>query len=331
MKAGQVPPPSSPAPARGDRRWRYTRLAAVLVLLPSAPMLLASIAGLALFYAAPARFESLLGRLPGEETIRTLLFFAPATLFAVVVLAFLYAIERPSPSRTPPAPAPRKPASTVALTAVVPLLLLSSAAWAARFIAPGRFGRLLDSLPGTAVLQRVVTLAPMVFFVVALVALFQILATRARREASAPKGAELDPSAWPALAARLARLGAGLVLLPTLPMLVLSLLGLGLYYFAPERLQSLVDRLSQPTVVRLGVLFTPLALLAVVLLAGLYLTALPGRPRGGEPPISEAAVSEGGSASLRQTVAVGILVAGLIATVVVGVGLLAAVTWLLIR
>ena len=50
-------------------------------------MLLASVAALALFYLAPTRFGNLIDRLPGETFIRTALVFAPATLFAIVVLA----------------------------------------------------------------------------------------------------------------------------------------------------------------------------------------------------------------------------------------------------
>ena len=325
MTPQQVPPRPLQAAAKGRGSWRYTRLAAVVVLLPTVPILLASIAALVLFYVAPARFGSLLGRLPGEETIRTLLFFAPATLFAVVVLAFLYAVERPTAPKGPPIPRARRPRSALVLTIAVPLLLLSAAAWTGRFIAPGRFSRLLDPLPGTVYLQWAVSLAPVVFFAIALIALFQILASRARREVPA------SPAAWAALTPRLAKLGAGVVLLPALPMLLLSLVGLGLYYLAPDQLQSLVERLSQPTVVRLGVLFTPVALLTVVLLAGLYLVALPGRPRVEEPPAAETPLPRRTPESLRQAAAIGVLVTGLIATVVIGVGLLGAVAWLLVR
>jgi hypothetical protein len=334
MTPEQVSPRPLDVAAKSRGSWRYTRLAAVLVLLPTVPMLLASIAALVLFYASPGRFESLLGRLPGEEAIRTILFFAPATLFAVVVLAFLYAVERPHPRAGPPVSRGRWSASAIILMIAVPLLLLSAAAWTGRFIAPGRFGSLLATLPGTTYLQWAISLAPIAFFAIALIALLRILASRARSDLYAVEAADASvstPETWAALAPRLARLGAGLVLLPTLPMLLLSLLGLGLYYLAPDRLQSLVERLSQPTVVRLGVLFTPVVLLAVVLLAGLYLVALPGRSRVEKPPAAGSPTPPRTPDSLRQAAAIGVLVTGLIAAVVIGVGLLGAVAWLLLR
>ena len=110
-----------------------TRLVATLVLIPTVPMLLASIAALALFYIAPVRFGNLINRLPGETFIRTALFFAPATLFAVVVLAALYALEKPIepvphegiPGRRPGPNA--RWAALVALVPVVPALLASTA------------------------------------------------------------------------------------------------------------------------------------------------------------------------------------------------------------
>ncbi len=72
-----------------------SRVVATLVLVPAVPMLLLSIASLGLFYLAPVRFGQLISRLPGESLIRTALVFAPATLFAIVVLATLYAVEKP--------------------------------------------------------------------------------------------------------------------------------------------------------------------------------------------------------------------------------------------
>jgi hypothetical protein len=134
---------------------------------------------------------------------------------------------------------------------------------------------------------------------------------------------------WGSVSANLARLGVGLVLLPSVPMLLLSLAGLGLYYLSPERLESLVTRLSQATVMRLGLIFAPLALLTVVLLAGLFLAAYPRKIRPAATTPSETRSSE--TTSTRQALAVGTLVGGLVLTVVVGLGLLAAIVWLLIR
>ena len=323
-----------PADIRGEPQGspRFVRVAAVLVLIPALPMLLGSIGALALFYIAPARLESVITRLPGEGVIRTMLFFAPATLFAVVILAILYARDRPVIPELQPLPAQRMPVSSWVLAFAAPALLLTVAGWAARFIAPGRFGRLLEALPGTSYLQRAITLAPYVLFPLVVAALFATLVARAR----GPKAGEQPEKAgsglsvpWGSVSANLAKLGVGLVLVPSVPMLFLSLAGLGLYYLSPERLENLVTRLSQTTVIRLGVIFAPLALLTVVLLAGLFLAAYPRKIRPVAATPSETRPSEG--ASTRQALAVGVLVGGLVLTVVVGLGLLAAIVWLLIR
>ncbi len=295
-------------------------------------MLLGSIGALALFYIAPARLESVITRLPGEGVIRTMLFFAPATLFAVVILAILYARDRPVTPQAQPLPTQHVPTSTWVLAFAAPALLLVVAAWAARFIAPGRFGRLLEALPGTSYLQRAITLAPYVLFPLVVAALFATLVARARgpkAEAQSKKVGSGPSVPWGSVSVNLAKLGVGLVLVPSVPMLFLSLAGLGLYYLSPERLENLVTRLSQATVIRLGVIFAPLALLTVVLLAGLFLAAYPrkNRPVAATPP--ETGPSEG--TSTRRALAVGVLVGGLVLTVVVGLGLLAAIVWLLIR
>jgi hypothetical protein len=50
-----------------------------------------------------------------------------------------------------------------------------------------------------------------------------------------------------------------------------------------------------------------------------------------EPPAAETPLPHRTPESLRQAAAIGVLVTGLIATVVIGVGLLGAVAWLLVR
>ena len=86
-----------PAPqGKGPGEWPYSRVLAALVLFPTVPMLMLSVSALALFYLAPSRFGALLSRLPGESIIRSALVFAPATLFAIVILALLYVLEKPS-------------------------------------------------------------------------------------------------------------------------------------------------------------------------------------------------------------------------------------------
>jgi hypothetical protein len=323
-----------PAGIRGQPQAspHFVRVAAVLVLIPALPMLLGSIGALALFYIAPARLEGVITRLPGEGVIRTILFFAPATLFAVVVLAILYALDKPVTPQVQPLPTQRMPGSTWVLAVTVPALLLAVAAWAARFIAPGRFGRLLEALPGTSYLQQAITLAPFVLFPIVVATLFATLVAMARgpKVGTQPEKVVSRGSVpWGSVSANLARLGVRLVLLSSVPMLFLSLAGLGLYYLSPERLESLVTRLSQATVIRLGLIFAPLALLTVVLLAGLFLAAYPRKIRAAATTPSETRPSE--TTSTRQALAVGTLVGGLVLTVVVGLGLLAAIVWLLIR
>ncbi len=291
------------------------RLAAKLVLIPAVPLLLGSVAALGLFYAAPTRFSRLLARLPGEDLLRTILFFAPVTLFAIVVLAALYALEKPGvPAPARPAPrAPSMAASPLLITA--PLLLAAVTAWVARFLAPGRFATLLEPLPGTAVLQSVVTFAPPTLMVLNLVTL---LCSAPRPGRGRTPAAPASPTAtrWP-------RLVAGLLLVPTLPMLLASLVALVLYTFSPERLSALLTQLSQPTVVRLGLLFGPAALTAIVFLAALYLLSA-ARPA----PTPALPLPPG---ETRQRVAVGVLVTGLAVTALIAVGLIGALAWLLLR
>lgn len=324
----------SPSPVNGGRavvqradQGRLTRLAAILVLIPTLPMLAASAAALALFYVSPARFERLLARLPGDELIRSVLFFAPVTLFGVVVLALLYALEKPGTTPAPPAAGLRWPWSTWALVVIVPLLILAGTAWAARFIAPGRFSQLIDPLPGTTILQWSVTFGPLVLFLLFLLVLVHRLTVgwpEVQVEGSARP--ERGSASWSRATPRLARLGAGMVLIPALPMLLLSVAGVAVYLGAPDLMASIVVKLSQATVLRLGLLFTPIALLALVLLAGLVWLGLPSRRSQGA-----AAEASAAQAGFRGTAAVGVLVGGLMLTVVLALGIVGAMVWLLVR
>ncbi|MEJ2571866.1 MAG: hypothetical protein P8Y98_15135 [Anaerolineales bacterium] len=81
MSGRQDQTDSHRSPGGANDAGRTPRLVATLVLVPSVPMLIVSIAALALFYLAPTRFGNLIDRLPGETFIRTALVFAPATLF----------------------------------------------------------------------------------------------------------------------------------------------------------------------------------------------------------------------------------------------------------
>jgi len=93
-------PDHSPEHTRAGRprRGSTTRWVAGLLLVPSVPLLLLSVAALGLFYVAPQRFGELLEQLPGDQYLRSALAFAPAVLLAFVVLAILYALERPAPA-----------------------------------------------------------------------------------------------------------------------------------------------------------------------------------------------------------------------------------------
>ena len=165
-------------PLSRKRESASTRLLATLVLIPTVPMLFASVAALALFYIAPVRFGNLIGRLPGETFIRTALFFAPATLFAVVVLATLYALEKPvdaAPSERIPGRLPwpqARWAAWVTLVPVVPALLASTALLGLSFVSPGRFDRLIEPLPGERFIRPMVLPLPLLLFGIALVATY---------------------------------------------------------------------------------------------------------------------------------------------------------------
>lgn len=312
-----------------------TRLIATLVLIPTVPMLLLSIAALAVFYIAPTRFGNLIARLPGETFIRTALVFAPATLFAVVVLAALYAMEKPKgevvqAGAQPGASQAWGPVSTrfgfpnaqlaarLVLVPAVPALLFSTAIWALSFVAPGRFDRMIEPLPGDRYLRPVVNVAPILFFVVVLAgAFFAFYGTARLRKTGG--------------ASRLKRLAVGAVLVSAIPTLLLSLAALGLFLFFPARFESLISRLPFDEFVRLALVFAPAVLLGVALLAVLYLR----KPRAAdEPPIRISRPIWRGAdnlQSLRSLVGLWVLVGGLTLTAVVALGLLGAVLYLVLR
>lgn len=321
-----------PKPTAMSNTSRATRVVALLVLIPGIPLLLVSVATLVLFYLAPDRLGRVLARLPGQEVIQTALFFAPVTLFAVVILAVLYARDRPAmpPAAAPRAPAPMRATAWVLLITVPPLLAAGTA-WAARFIAPGRFGAFLDPLPGTTYLHWAVSTAPPVLLAVVLITLVVHIAGRVRASAQTEDARGRLRAPWSGLSTALAKLAAGLVLLPALPLLLLSVAGLVLYHLQPELLTALADKLSRATVLRLGVLIVPVALLALIFLAGLTLVSVPrgaSAPSVSEPPVQ---AQDARGREERQFVAVGVLVGGLMATIVVALGLVGAVVWLLLR
>ncbi len=304
-------PFGSPGPQGRRVRWL-----ALLALVPAVPALLCSTAALALFYLAPGRFSALLARLPGEDLLRTALFFAPATLFAVVTLAVLYALEPAGEPAAPPRAAPLAPSlarrlGLLALGAGLPLLLLSATALALAFLVPGRFYPWLARLPAGDLLRRALPLAP--FAALALTALGGAALSLARAPGTAP-GLRLTPE-------RLLRLAVALVLAAALSWLAAALGALALFRLAPGTFERLATRLPAETLLRLGLLFAPTALLAVVLLAALYLAAgWAGQAHQGSP-----------AERWAGRAAVALAVAGLTLVAVAALALLAATLVLLLR
>jgi hypothetical protein len=267
MERPVTPAHSSPGDTRPTRRAQSaSRAVALFVLVPGVPLLLLSVLALAAFYLAPDRFTALLERLPGTEFLRVALIFAPATLFGVVLLAALYALEPKVPQRVEQIrperagmPAPRLLAS-VALAASLPLLLLSAGGWVLSFVAPGRFALLMEPLPGTNLLKSVLPYLPFVFLAISAVAVLVLARGAGRRPLHPPE---------------VTRWSVRLVLLAVLPLLALTLGGLILFYAQPEWGERLVDKLGVTAFVKLGLVFGPAVLIALVVLASLYLA----RPR----------------------------------------------------
>ena len=289
-----------------------TRLLATLVLIPTVPMLLASVAALALFYLAPTRFGNLLSRLPGDDVIRMALVFAPATLLATAILALLYAIEAPPEAaprtreegRAAPARWSALQLARWALTLAVPALFLAVSVSVLSFVAPSRFESFIERLPGTSYLWMGIRAAPAL-------ALGVVLAAVSLALFSGGRAGQRD----------LLRLSVGLILLPTVPMFLLSLAALAFFQFFPGRFASLIARLPEEAFLRLVLLAAPAILIVVLILAGLYLWDTPARMAGSRKPPVEA-LPQGRFESLRPVAAVWVLVGGLILTAALGVGVL---------
>ncbi len=328
--------PSNSHNAIEDRTdgWPYTRVVATLVLIPSIPLLLLSVVALALFYIAPDRFGDLISRLPGESFIRMALVFAPATLFAVVVLALLYAFDRPTakiaraePDRGADVPTTfmkeggaRFYARWVARLSLAPAvlaLLASTGFWALSFVSPTRFDRLMAPLPGDRFLRPLVPWAPVGLFIVVLLGIY--LAYDGR---SFTRGV--------ARSSRPVSLAVGIVLVSAAPILLFTMAALGLYYLSPTRFEQVLARLPYEEFTRLVVTFAPAALFALVLLAFLYLQK---QRIGSTQPMEVNTARQMGInlQELRSTIAVWVLVGGLILTAAVGLGLLCVVIYLIVR
>lgn len=314
---------------RSDDPTRLTRTVATLVLVPTVPLLLLSVAALALFYLAPGRFGTLLAQLPGDEVIRTVLIFAPATLFAVVVLAILYALDRPHEAPAPAektgeAVARRLNAARLAkwglLAPGLPLLVLAVGMWLFSFVAPSRFAVLLGPLPGDAYLRQALRFAPLAALALVVPAALFLLLGGGRHAADPAQASARRPVRW----------GVGLTLLATVPLLGFSLAALGLFYLNPERFQVLLAQLTQESFIRLALVFAPAVLLSLVLLAVLFLFF--SRTRGEESAVADQAdAAQLQLERTRQSVALWVLTGGLAGSAVVALGLLAVAILLLLR
>jgi hypothetical protein len=302
-----------------DRSRSASRAVALFVLVPATLGLVLSVLALAAFYLAPGRFTALLERLPGTEFLRVALIFSPATLFGVVLLAALYALEpaRPRPAEEPSAPRAGMPVlrllASAALAVSLPLLLLSAAGWVLSFVAPGRFDLLIKPLPGTALLKAVLPYAPFLFLAISAGAALALAGGRARRRLHLP-----DVTRW----------SVRLILFAALPLLGLTLGGLILFYAQPAWGERLVAKLGVAAFVKLGLVFGPAVLIALVVLASLYLA----RPRAAE------AMHDGASEAPivpqqagRRTWSTWAFISALAASSMMAVGVTLAVVYLLLR
>jgi len=269
----------------------YTRLAATVVLVVAVPLLLLSSSALAFFYIAPTRFEGFLARLPGEAAIRTILIFAPVTLLAIIVLAVLYAFEKPSMEVTrPQAVRPREPKGEplafsmqrigwwVLLVAFGALLLLVPVR-AAAFLSPTRFDSFLMRFPGERWLDLLVHIGPFLLIIVEFFAVFLFIGTRIK-----PLGRESEivlPGMKGLRQVGPTRLAVGMVLAFGVPILILSLTSLILFFARTERFLDLISGLPGEVPLRMGLIFIPASLIIAVLLAVLFL--IRGRTDSGPP------------------------------------------------
>lgn len=313
-------------------RWTSSKLVATLVLVPAIPMLLLSVASLGLFYLAPGRFGALISRLPGESLIRTALVFAPATLFAIVVLAVLYAIEQPvdGRARTQPRHEVRliglrlQQASRWLLTPAVLASIFFLGLWALSFVSPVRFDRLLAPLPGDSYWKPLVPLAPWVLFPLTMVLAYQAFSPGTKDESATTAGSKRKGSR------SLLDTAVSALLTFALPSLLASSAALIVYILRPERVSAFLERLPFDSLVRLMLLFAPPTLFAVVVLAVLFLLGSRRERKLGERP-EQIERAQRDAHRWRASLAMGILVAGLSLSAFLGLGSLGALVYILFR
>jgi hypothetical protein len=227
-------PDHSPEHTRASRprRGNTTRWVAGLLLVPSVPLLLLSVAALGLFYVAPQRFGELLERLPGDQYLRSALAFAPAVLLAFVVLAILYALERPAPAEgegETAAPATGGPAAVAVGAPAGPAAAVGAPAGPAE-PAVGR-----PAVPAV------------------------VMAGAPAEAVAIPR----PPRASPAF------LASALALLLATPAFLASAVAALLAFIAPDPFWDLLSALPGQRYLRAGVPLAPLALLGFLVVAGM--------------------------------------------------------------
>jgi hypothetical protein len=123
---------------------------------------------------------------------------------------------------------------------------------------------------------------------------------------------------------RVAQWGATATLVAAVPLFGLAVTALGVYAASPGRFEALMERLTQETFIRLGLVFTPAALLSLVLLATLVLF-FSRFTRPAQPAPARA------SSPWRQSLAVWVLTAGLALSAMIGLGLGGVAVYLVLR
>jgi hypothetical protein len=276
---------------------RGTRLTATLVLIATVPMLLLSGLVLILFYVSPTRFESLLAHLPGEAAIRTVLIFAPVTLLAIIVLALLYAFEKPTAEVTRPQVVRVRESRRESLSLFAQLDVQRFAWWillltsfgllflvpvrSAAFLSPELFERFLSRFPGERLLSTLVHWGPLILLIIVMIAVAVFIGARMRR-AGGEREVIMPGMRWLRKVGP-ARLAVVIVLTFSLPILLLSLASLFLFFTRAEVFLKWISGLSGEIALRMGLIFIPASLIIVVVLALLFLIkgrseaeALPG-------------------------------------------------------
>jgi hypothetical protein len=315
-----------------NQGWTSSKFVATVVLVPAVPMLLLSIASLGLFYLAPGRFGEIISRLPGESIIKTTLVFAPATLFAIVVLAFLYAVERPVSAQVRAGALPeQKPIGELLRRTGQWLLgptamasIFSLGLWALSFVSPGRYDRLLAPLPGDSYWKPLVPFTPWVLFLLTIMLAYLAFSTGISGEAVSLRTRERKRQR------SLLDTAVTILLTFALPTLLASSAALIAYRLRPERVGEIIARLPFDSLVRLILLFAPPTLLSVVILAALFLVGS-RREREVEEQIDRVDESQTYQSAWRASLATGVLVIGLSLSAFLGLGAVGALLYLLFR